>query len=194
MKDGKPPAQVRRKQGYSTREEWKNIYRRTKNGKLRRLSSRELKVKRSNDLEKYYHWLANGTIEQVFETSAHFRHGLPASAFELEASRTQPPASTDDGHSQNVRTAGMDYPSEFSKEARNAVEAGIIHARRAMLEARRTLPIPSHYASYPSDEFEQAFLRSKMSVFLIFASKAADLFRAGDRSLDRVEQESREFS
>src|SRR5450631_547378 len=92
-----------------------------------------------------------------------------------------------------VRTEGMDYPSEFSKEARNAVEAGIILARRTMLEARRTLPIPSHYASYSSDEFEQAFLRTIMTVFLIFASNAVDLCRAGDWSLDRVDQESREF-
>ena len=194
VKDGKPLAQVRREQGYTTGDEWKKLYRRTKNGKLRRLSSRELKGKSSNALEKYYQWLGNGTIERVFEASAHCCECLAASAFELEASGTLPPRLTDDQNAPSIRTEGMDYPNEFSREARNAVEAEIILARRELGEARRTTSVPmSHYATRPSDEFEQAFLASIIRVFLIFALNAVDLCRAGDWSLDRVDRESREF-
>jgi hypothetical protein len=85
VKDGKSLAQVRREQGFSTGDEGKKIYRRTKNGKLRRLSARELRGKSSDDLQKYYHWLQNGTIEGVFQTSAHICEGLAADAFELKA-------------------------------------------------------------------------------------------------------------
>jgi hypothetical protein len=85
VKDGKPLAQVRREQRYTTGDEWKKIYRRTKSGKLRRLSARELKGKSSESLQKYFHWLENGTIEHVFEASARFCEDLSARAFESEA-------------------------------------------------------------------------------------------------------------
>jgi hypothetical protein len=86
VKDGKPLAQVRREQRYTTGDEGKKIYRRTKTGKLRQLSAKELKGKSSNDLEKHFHWLEDGTIERVFETSAQLCEALAADAFELEAS------------------------------------------------------------------------------------------------------------
>jgi len=53
VKDGKPLAQVRPEQGYTTGDESRKIYGRTKSGKLRRLSARELRGKSSDDLQKY---------------------------------------------------------------------------------------------------------------------------------------------
>lgn len=85
VKDGKSLYQVRREQKYTTGDEWTKVYRRTKSGKLRRLSARELRGKSSNDLQKFYHWLENGTIDHVFESSARFCEELAARAFEVEA-------------------------------------------------------------------------------------------------------------
>ena len=45
---------------------------------MRRLSARELRGKSSNDLQKYYHWLEDGKIEQVFAASARFCEELAA--------------------------------------------------------------------------------------------------------------------
>jgi hypothetical protein len=92
VKGGKSLAQVRREQRYTTDDEWKKVYRRTKSGKLRRLSATELKAKSSENLKKYYHWLQNGTIARVFEASASLCQDLGARAFELEvvAKKAQP--------------------------------------------------------------------------------------------------------
>jgi hypothetical protein len=78
VKNGKPLTVIRREQRYTTGDEWKKVYRRTKNGKLRRLSARELWGKSSNDLKKYFHWLEDGKIEQVFASSARFCEELAA--------------------------------------------------------------------------------------------------------------------
>jgi hypothetical protein len=78
VKDGKPLTAIRREQRYTTGDEWKRVYRRTKNGKLRRLSARELRGKSSNDLQKYYHWLEDGEIRQVLASSARFCEELAA--------------------------------------------------------------------------------------------------------------------
>ena len=49
VKDGKSLYQVRREQKYTTGDEGAKVYRRTKSGKLRRLSARELQGKSSNE-------------------------------------------------------------------------------------------------------------------------------------------------
>lgn len=85
VKDGKPLAQIRREQKYTTGDEWKKVYKRTKTGKLRRLSAKELEGKSSESLQKYYHWLEDGTIEPVFEASAQFCEDLSSRAFASEA-------------------------------------------------------------------------------------------------------------
>jgi hypothetical protein len=91
VKEGKPLAEVRREQKYTTGDEWEKVYRRTKGGKLRRLSARELEGKSSEDLQKYYHWLENGTIEHVFESSARLCEDLAARAFESEVTTLRAP-------------------------------------------------------------------------------------------------------
>jgi len=72
VKDGKALQAIRRERQYTTGDEWKEVYRRTPSGDLQRLSEEELKGKTSKDLEGHYHWLPNGTIAQVFQTSARF--------------------------------------------------------------------------------------------------------------------------
>ncbi|MGO9239512.1 MAG: hypothetical protein ACLQBJ_01785 [Bryobacteraceae bacterium] len=89
VKDGKPLIQVRKEQRHCFGDEWKKVYRRTKSGKLRRLSERELKGKTSEELAPYYHWLQDGVIDPVFETSARFCEDLSSRAFELEAARVR---------------------------------------------------------------------------------------------------------
>ncbi len=83
--DGKPLAAVRREQQYTTGDEWKKVCQRTESGELRQLTARELKGKSSEDLQKYYHCLEDGTVEHVFESSARFCEDLAARAFEAEA-------------------------------------------------------------------------------------------------------------
>ncbi len=56
------------------------IYRRMESGKLRRLSTRELAHKSNEALLKYYHWLEDGLIEHVFESSSRFCEELAARA------------------------------------------------------------------------------------------------------------------
>jgi len=45
VKDGKPLAEVRREQGYTLGDESIKVYRRTKTGKLQRLSARQLEAR-----------------------------------------------------------------------------------------------------------------------------------------------------
>lgn len=90
VKDGRPLVQVRREQKYTTGDEWKKVYRRTKHGGLQRLSARELKGKSSEDLQRYYHWLEDGTIEHVFDSSARFCEELAAGAFNMEPAPAPP--------------------------------------------------------------------------------------------------------
>jgi len=109
VKDGRPLVQVRREQGYSLGDEWKEVYLRDKNGKLRRLSAKELKGKSSERLQKYYHWLQDGTIEHVFDTSARFCENLAARAFELEATVSERPSG---GQGVPVTGSSMQPPAE----------------------------------------------------------------------------------
>jgi hypothetical protein len=110
VKDGKPLNTIRRERKYTYGDEWKNVYRRTKAGKLRRLSAKEVKQKKSEELSKYYHWLENGTIGQVFASSARFCEDLAAHAFESEAKASETKAAvserapTDNGPRQGYRT------------------------------------------------------------------------------------------
>jgi len=93
-----------------------------------------------------------------------------------------------------VEKAIMDYPREFSQEARNRVEAAMILARREMAEARRTSPAPwSHNVCYPGPEFQEAFFASIMRVFLVFARDAVHLCTSNGWALDRVNREANEF-
>jgi ribosome-binding protein aMBF1 (putative translation factor) len=85
VKDGKPLNGVRKELKYPTGDEDRNLYRRLPDGSLRRLSEKELKGKWSEDLQRYYHWLEDGAIEHVFESSARFCEELAARAFESEA-------------------------------------------------------------------------------------------------------------
>lgn len=84
VKDGRPLAQVRKEQKYSFGDEWKKVYERTETGQLRRLNARELKGKSSEELQKHYHWLENGTIKRVFESSASFCEELASLALNSE--------------------------------------------------------------------------------------------------------------
>jgi len=70
VKDGRPLAEIRREQKYTLGDESRKVYRRTEDGKLQRLSARELSGKTSDDLSKYYHWLEDGAIDHVFSSSA----------------------------------------------------------------------------------------------------------------------------
>ena len=108
VKDGKPLVRVRSEQGYTTGDEWTEVYRRTKAGKLQRLKESELKGKSSGDLQKYYHWLENGSIEHVFEASTGFCEELASRAFELEAAEHLPDGST--GKGKSVREPLADKP------------------------------------------------------------------------------------
>lgn len=101
VKDGKALSQVRREQRYTTGDEWKKIYRRTKSGKLRRLSASDVEGKNSESLQKYFHWLENGTIERVFETSVRFCEDLSSRAFESDVASGRP-GSGDAGAGQRV--------------------------------------------------------------------------------------------
>jgi hypothetical protein len=85
VKDGRALNAVRKELKYTTGDEDRNLYRRLPNGSLKRLSAKELKGKWSEDLQKYYHWLEDGVIEHVFESSARFCEDLAARAFESEA-------------------------------------------------------------------------------------------------------------
>jgi hypothetical protein len=86
------------------------------------------------------------------------------------------------------------YPREFSAEARNRVEKEIVLARRALGNARRTLPAPwSHHAIYPSDGFQAAFFASILRVFLVFAKEAVELCQTAGWGLDRADRESKGF-
>jgi hypothetical protein len=90
VKDGKALNAVRKELKYTIGDEDKNLYRRLPDGSLKRLSAKELKGKRSEDLRKYYHWLEDGMIEHVFESSARFCEDLAARAFEAEAAARVP--------------------------------------------------------------------------------------------------------
>lgn len=85
VKDGKALNAVRKELKYRTGDEDKILYRRLPDGSLKRLSAKELKGKGSGDLQRYYHWLEDGMIEHVFESSARFCEELAARAFESEA-------------------------------------------------------------------------------------------------------------
>lgn len=85
VKDGRPLHQIRREQKYSTGDEWTKVYRRLKNGKLRRLTARQLEGESTEGLRQYYHWLEDGSIEHVFQASADLCEELAARAFQAEA-------------------------------------------------------------------------------------------------------------
>ena len=80
VKDGKSLSKVQSERGYKP-----GIFRRTKTGKLRRLTARELEGKNSEDLKDCFEWIYDGAIDHVFESSARLCEDLAASAFELEA-------------------------------------------------------------------------------------------------------------
>jgi hypothetical protein len=87
VKEGKSLAQVRKELKYTPGDEWEKVYERTETGELRQLSAGELKGKSSEQLQKYYHWLENGTIERVFESSASFCEELASLALEAEIAK-----------------------------------------------------------------------------------------------------------
>src|SRR5258708_5939361 len=89
----------------------------------------------------------------------------------------------------------MEYPREFSREARNRIEAEIILARRELEKARQTLPLPdwSPTSSRTSAGFQQAFISAILRVFLVFVEEAVAISRSGKWALDRVDRESQEF-
>jgi hypothetical protein len=86
VKDGKALNAVRRELKYATGDEFEKIYRRLPDRSLRRLTAEELGGKRSDDLGKYYHWLEDGAIEDVFGCSARFCEDLASRTYEAEAS------------------------------------------------------------------------------------------------------------
>ena len=90
----------------------------------------------------------------------------------------------------------MDYPHQFSREARNRVEAENVGlCRRALNEARTTiLPVAnSPLTRRTSDEFNREFFEAILRVFLAFAEEAMNLSQVGTWNLAIVDREAREF-
>jgi hypothetical protein len=89
----------------------------------------------------------------------------------------------------------MEYPREFSREARNRIEIENILARRELEKARQTLPLPdwSPNSSSPSADFQQAFISAILRVFLVFVEEAVAISRSGKWAVDRVDRDSQEF-
>jgi hypothetical protein len=110
VKEGKPLVQVRKEQKYTTHDEWKKVYKRTKSGELRRLSARELKGKNSEDLSKYYHWLEDGIIDHVFQASADLCEDLAARDFQLEATASAPASTEKNGKAEQVSGSPTSTP------------------------------------------------------------------------------------
>ena len=104
VKDGKALNAVRKELKYTSRDEDRNVYRRLPDGSLKRLSAKELKGKLSGDLQKYYHWLEDGQIEHVFESSARFCEELAARAFETEGA---PSLTESRAEAESLVPAGM---------------------------------------------------------------------------------------
>jgi hypothetical protein len=134
VRDGTPLLAIRRQQKHTGSEEWKKVYRRTATGKLRRLSARDLKGKTSEDLRKYYHWLENGAIEHVFQSSARFCEALAAEAFELEAA-------TKHGQTSDLRVnAELTVLSDFQdlpESDRDLMTAAELQAESALEAGQR---------------------------------------------------------
>jgi len=120
VKDEKPLAQIRKKQRYTTGDEDKNIYERTDTGRLRRLRPRELRGRSSEDLHKYFHWLENGRIERVFESSASFCEELASRAFELEITK-----STSDGTESKAAQNKASVKPQEARVARGGRPPGV---------------------------------------------------------------------
>jgi hypothetical protein len=119
VKDGKPLVAVRREQKYTTGDEWKEVFRRASSGDLERLSEEELKGKNSKDLEGYYHWLPNGTIAQVFQTSARFCEELASHALISEVKVASSPSEEEierDGNASK-KSPAPDSPRDMSQSA-----------------------------------------------------------------------------
>jgi hypothetical protein len=87
VKRGKPLDTIRREQKYTFGDEWKKIYERMTSGALRQLTERNRKGKGREELQKYFHWLYNGAIENVFATSARFCEDLTSRAIPAETHR-----------------------------------------------------------------------------------------------------------
>jgi hypothetical protein len=135
VKDGKPLVKVRHEQRYTTLDEWKNVYRRTRGGRLRKLSKRELRGKSSSDLAPYYHWLQDGTIENVFETSARFCEDLSSRAFEAEAAGVRTEADC-----RAVVAAIWEGPVPDAATSRERVAVSDGSAHRIFQRAKTTAP------------------------------------------------------
>lgn len=83
----------------------------------------------------------------------------------------------------------MDYPQEFSPEARARVEAERLRATRAYEKKRNDLP--SGYGHF--SENEQNFRTFILRVFLAFAHEACELANHGIWTVDEVRSEADEF-
>jgi hypothetical protein len=121
VKDGKALNAVRKDLKYTYGDEDRNVYRRLPNGSLKRLSAKELKGKWSEDLQKYYHWLEDGVIEHVFESSARFCEDLAARAFESEAaaSGTDGPRETGPGKTYKTTSFASAIPPDLLQNELN---------------------------------------------------------------------------
>jgi hypothetical protein len=82
----------------------------------------------------------------------------------------------------------IEYPREFSRDARNQVESAKIHARRELEQVRKT--VESGYNGYADSKFTQAFFDAILKVFLAFAKEAIKISSWG---LDRADRESQHF-
>jgi hypothetical protein len=141
VKDGKPLMTIRLEQTYSTDDEWKKVYRRTGTGKLRRLSAKELTGKTSDDLRHYYHWLPNGTIAPLFQTSARFCEELASQSLIQEATLAA-------GESLKTPSAALPVVSPDSFSNADSVKEPMLYRDRVHFQY-----------DYPSDFPEDAQLR-----------------------------------
>src|SRR5258708_18630440 len=84
----------------------------------------------------------------------------------------------------------MDYPQEFSTQARARIEAERLNANRE-LEQDHTIPAPEGWTAERWDEV--SFYAYVLRVFLAFAREACQLGREGRWSVDRVRQEAESY-
>ena len=166
VKDEKPLAQIRKKQRYTTGDEDKNIYERTDTGRLRRLRPRELRGRSSEDLHKYFHWLENGRIERVFESSASFCEELASRAFELEITK-----STSDGTESKAAQNKASVKPQEARVARGGRPPGVAIFGEKVQELRQ-------------DSSQRTFARvTKLSIDVI---QRAERGKATERTIKRL--------
>jgi len=166
VKDEKPLAQIRKKQRYTTGDEDKNIYERTDTGRLRRLRPRELRGRSSEDLHKYCHWLENGRIERVFESSASFCEELASRAFELEITK-----STSDGTESKAAQNKASVKPQEARVARGGRPPGVAIFGEKVQELRQ-------------DSSQRTFARvTKLSIDVI---QRAERGKATERTIKRL--------